>query len=77
MPNRDALKVDLLHTDDEYRRLHAEHQEYEGRLHAILQKSLPSQEDEVAEKQIKLHKLALKDRMEQILHSRAEMGAPV
>ena len=76
MPNRDALKVDLLRTDEEFSRLHAEHQQYEERLQAIYQKSLLSQEDEVAEKQIKLHKLALKDRMEQILHSRAEMGVP-
>ena len=77
MPHRDALKDELLRTDAEFQRLHAEHQEYESRLQAIHQKSLLSQEDEVAEKQIKLHKLALKDRMEQILHERAEMGVAI
>lgn len=77
MPHRDALKDELLRTDTEFQRLYAEHQEYESRLQAIHQKSLPSQEDEVAEKQIKLHKLALKDRMERILHDRAEMGVAI
>ena len=77
MPNRDALKDDLLRTDDEFRRLYAEHQDCESRLQAIHQKSLPSQDDETTEKQIKLHKLALKDRMEQILHSRETMGVSV
>ena len=71
MQNRDTLKEELIKNDEEFRRLFEEHQEFERRLDEILHKSLPSQDDEVAEKQIKLHKLALKDRMEQILRERA------
>ncbi len=71
MRNRDALKEELIKTDEEFRRLFEEHREFERRLDEIHHKSLPSQDDEIAEKQIKLHKLALKDRMEQILRERA------
>lgn len=71
MPNRDALKEELIKNDEEFRRLFEEHQEFERRLDEIHHKTLPSQDDEIAEKQIKLHKLALKDRMEQLLRERA------
>lgn len=66
------LREELIQTDDEFRQLHAEHQEYEHRLQELSQKSLPSQEDESEEKRIKLHKLTLKDRMEQILREHRE-----
>lgn len=66
------LKAELLETDEEFKQLHLEHQEYERRLLEISHKSLLSQEDEIEEKRIKLHKLALKDRMEQILREHRE-----
>jgi hypothetical protein len=72
MLNRDEVKEELLQTDDEFRRLHQEHQDYEHRLHEINQKSLLSEEDEAEEKRIKLHKLVLKDRMEAILRHHRE-----
>lgn len=73
MPTNDqALKEELLQSDDEFRRLHEEHQDYERRLAALNQKSLLSQEDEVEEKKIKLHKLMLKDHMEHILRTHRE-----
>jgi len=72
MSEYDDLKSELLKTDDEYRRLYEEHQEYEKRLDEINQKTLLSQEDEVEEKKIKLHKLVLKDHMEQILRTHRE-----
>jgi len=72
MPNRDEIKQELLQTDAEFRKLHQEHQDYEHRLHAINQKSLLSEEDEVEEKRIKLHKLVLKDRMEAIVRHHRE-----
>lgn len=69
----DGLREELLETDEEFRRLYDEHQNYERRLEELHVKSLPSQEDELEEKQIKLHKLRLKDRMQAILQShRAE-----
>ena len=73
MPNRDdALKQELIQTDDTFRRLYQEHQEYERRLDELNQKSLFSQDDEIEEKKIKLHKLVLKDRMEEILRQHRE-----
>ena len=72
MSQHDELKAELIKTDDEFRRLYEEHQEYERRLQEINQKSLLSQEDEIEEKKIKLHKLALKDHMEQILRAHRE-----
>lgn len=72
MSQYDDLKTELIETDEEFRRLYEEHQEYERRLQSINQKQLLSQEDEVEEKKIKLHKLALKDHMEQILRQHRE-----
>lgn len=72
MSQYDDLKAELIETDDEFRRLYEEHQEYEKRLQSINQKQLLSQEDEVEEKKIKLHKLVLKDHMEQILRQHRE-----
>ncbi|HUO86873.1 MAG TPA: hypothetical protein VM617_05750 [Thermoanaerobaculia bacterium] len=68
----DDIRDELIATDDEYRRLFEDHQESEHRLTRLHQKSLLSEDDEIEEKKIKLHKLALKDRMELILRQRAE-----
>jgi uncharacterized protein YdcH (DUF465 family) len=70
--SRDDLREELIATDDEFRRLYSEHQDYERRLQRIHDKALLSQDDEIEEKKIKLHKLVLKDRMEQILRVRVE-----
>jgi uncharacterized protein YdcH (DUF465 family) len=67
MPNLDAVRQELLRTNDDFRRLHEEHQECEERLRQLVHKSLPSQEDEAEEKRLKIHKLALKDRMEALV----------
>jgi uncharacterized protein len=72
MSQYDDLKAELIVTDDEFRRLYEEHQASERRLQEINQKSLLSQDDEAEEKKIKLHKLALKDRMERILRTHRE-----
>jgi uncharacterized protein YdcH (DUF465 family) len=73
MANRDeSLKQELIQSDDEFRRLYEEHQEYERRLQELNHKSLLSQDDEVEEKKIKLHKLVLKDHMEEILRHHRE-----
>ena len=66
MSSRDDVREELLQTDEEFRRFYEEHQEYERRLAEIHHKSMLSQDDEIEEKRIKLHKLALKDRMESI-----------
>ena len=72
MSDRDELKRELIATDEEFRRLYEEHQRSERRLEEIQQKSLPSQDDEIEEKKIKLHKLVLKDRMEELLRAHRE-----
>jgi uncharacterized protein YdcH (DUF465 family) len=77
MSQHDDLKAELIETDDEFRRLFQEHQEYERRLQAIHQKTFPSQDDEMEEKRIKLHKLMLKDQMEMILRTHREARVSV
>jgi uncharacterized protein len=77
MSSRDDLKAELIQTDDEFRRLYEEHREYERRLAELNQKTLLSQDDEVEEKRIKLHKLVLKDRMEEILRTHREARVAV
>jgi hypothetical protein len=72
MSQHDDLKAELIATDEEFRRLYEEHQQYDHRLQELNQKSLLSQEDEAEEKKIKLHKLMLKDHMEEILRSHRE-----
>jgi uncharacterized protein YdcH (DUF465 family) len=72
MPNADALRQEFLRTSEAFRLLHAEHHECEERLVQIAQRTLPSQEDEAEEKRLKIHKLALKDRMEAMLREHQE-----
>ncbi|MDX1502967.1 MAG: YdcH family protein, partial [Thermoanaerobaculia bacterium] len=71
------LKQELIATDDEFRRLHEEHQALERRLEQLVHADLLSQRDEQEEKQIKLQKLRLKDRMEAILRAHREQQVPV
>lgn len=75
MPNRDALREELLRTDERFRQLHQEHQALEQQLEALNQKTLHSEDDETETKRIKREKLRLKDEMEQLL--RAHDVAPV
>ncbi|HET9767149.1 MAG TPA: YdcH family protein [Thermoanaerobaculia bacterium] len=72
MPNRDALRDELLRTDERFHRLHEEHQELEHLLEALNQKTLHSEDDETETKRIKREKLRLKDEMEQLLRARDE-----
>ncbi|MEO7794752.1 MAG: DUF465 domain-containing protein [Thermoanaerobaculia bacterium] len=72
MPNLDALRQEFLRTSEAFRLLHEEHHECEERLTHIAQRTLPSQEDEAEEKRLKIHKLALKDRMEAMMREPQE-----
>ena len=72
MPDLDALKQELMQSHEEYRRLAQEHQDFERRLQQLTQKTLLSQDEEILEKQIKIQKLKLKDRMEEILRAQRE-----
>jgi uncharacterized protein YdcH (DUF465 family) len=64
--SEDDLKDELIESDYEFRRLYEEHQQCEQRLEALDTHSLSSEND-LEVKRIKLHKLALKDRMYAIL----------
>jgi uncharacterized protein YdcH (DUF465 family) len=75
MGNREALKEELLRSDDRFRQLHEEHQQLERQLEALNQKSLHSEDDELETKRIKREKLRLKDEMEELLRSREEAPA--
>jgi uncharacterized protein YdcH (DUF465 family) len=69
--NQEAVRQELLASDEEFRRLHQEHQQYESRLEAILEKASLSQDEEAEAKKIKVHKLALKDRMASLMREHA------
>ena len=57
------LKERMLRENDEFRRIFEEHRDFELALEAISRKPSPSEEDLVAERDLKKKKLALKDRM--------------
>jgi uncharacterized protein len=77
MPNRDALREELLQTDSRFSALHAEHQQLERLLDALNQKTLHAEDDEMEVKRIKREKLRLKDEMEEILRAREEAQVTV
>ena len=63
------LRDDLLKQNEEYRRLDAQHHEYESRLNLLLGKAVLSDEEQVEEVTLKKRKLQVKDRMQQIVRS--------
>jgi len=65
MPDQSEVQ-ELVDNVPEFGRLYDEHQDCERRLEELHRKSSLSEEDELAAKQIKRHKLFLKDRMEEI-----------
>jgi len=68
----DSLRQELIENNEEFRTLHEEHQDSESRLELLNKQTLLSQEDELEAKNIKRHKLFLKDRMEAIMRSQRE-----
>jgi len=61
-----SLRDDLFEHNEEYRRLDAQHHEYESRLNLLLEKAVLSDEEQVEEVTLKKKKLQVKDRMHQI-----------
>jgi uncharacterized protein YdcH (DUF465 family) len=64
--NAGSLRDHLLTENDEYRRLDAQHREYESRLTILHDKVILSDEEQVEETTLKKKKLQIKDRMEAI-----------
>jgi uncharacterized protein YdcH (DUF465 family) len=61
-----VLRDDLLFRNEEYRRLDAQHHEYESRLNRLSDKVVLSDDEQVEEVMLKKKKLHLKDRMQEI-----------
>lgn len=71
----DAVKEELLAQEGEFKKLHEEHQACESQLEKLVGRPVLSPTDQTEAKRIKLHKLALKDRMESIIRSHALQAA--
>ena len=66
-----VLRERLLQTDEAFHNLAAEHHELEGRLHELTSKHFLSEPEQIEEVNLKKRKLAIKDRMEDILRHHA------
>jgi uncharacterized protein YdcH (DUF465 family) len=73
--DHDEAKDELIESDHIFRSLYEEHQACETRLDELISRPILTAEEEATAKQIKLHKLHLKDRMEQIIRNH-EPAAP-
>lgn len=63
-----SLREHLLATNEEYRELARQHQEFEARLNQLTSLPYPTEEEMLEESLLKKKKLLLKDRMEAIVH---------
>ena len=70
MPKHDEVKEELIQTDTEFRRLYQEHQSHERRLDELARCHATSTDDEIELKALKIQKLRLKDRMEEMIRCR-------
>jgi uncharacterized protein YdcH (DUF465 family) len=71
----EELKEFLLRTDDEFRQLSIQHSELESRLYELAAKHYLSEPEQVEQVTLKKKKLALKDRMENILRRTREQDS--
>ncbi len=69
------LGNDFLMQNEEYRRLDAQHHEFESRLTALTEKAVLSSEEQVEESTLKKRKLQIKDRMQAIARQVREGAA--
>jgi uncharacterized protein YdcH (DUF465 family) len=66
MSQNAGLPPERLLENEEYRRLHAQHHEYETRLSQFTEKVVLSDDEQLEETTLKKKKLQLKDKMEAI-----------
>lgn len=71
------VKDQLMASDETYRRLAQEHQQYAQRLESLITKRYLSEEEQLEETRLKKLKLRTKDQMEQIVlqHGRPQQVA--
>ena len=74
MQTHDEVKEELIQTDTEFRRLYQEHQDHERRVDQLVRTHATSLDEETELKALKIQKLFLKDRMEEMIRSRIEGG---
>ena len=74
MQKHDEVKEELIQTDTEFRRLYQEHQDHERRVDQLVRTHATSLDEETELKDLKIRKLRLKDRMEEMIRSRLESG---
>ena len=67
--SREEVKEQLLASNVEFRQLAHEHQRHEQRLHELLSLHFPNMDEQMEEAVLKKKKLALKDKMEDIIHA--------
>lgn len=73
----EELKRELLASNPEFKALYDDHRGAKRRLRELAEKSFLSEEDELEVKQLKRHKLFLKDRMAEIVrdHDSSKVSA--
>ena len=71
----EAIKQQLLESNDEFRQLATQHHDLDERIHNLATRPYLSEPEQIEEVTLKKRKLHLKDQMEHMLrHSRADHG---
>ena len=71
----DAMKQQLLESNDEFRQLATQHHDLDERIHTLATRSFLSEPEQIEEVTLKKRKLQLKDQMESMLrHVRSDMS---
>ncbi len=73
----EELKSHLMETDEEFRRLAAQHCEYKKKLEALSSRPYLTPEEQVEETRLKKVKLRLKDQMQEIMDRYRHQHQPV
>jgi len=75
MTEIDAMKQQLLESNDEFRQLATQHHDLDERIHNLATRSYLSEPEQLEEVTLKKRKLQLKDQMESMLrHVRSDMS---
>jgi len=71
----EAMKAQLLESNDEFRQLATQHHDLDERIHNLATRSFLSEPEQLEEVTLKKRKLQLKDQMESMLrHVRSDMS---